>query len=293
MANIQPEINAFKNAEYGEDVRDAMVSLAEKVNTESGKAATDAADVVTRANNGEFNGEKGDKGEKGATGATGPQGPQGLKGDTGAQGPRGATGLTGAQGATGPQGETGATFTPSVSSAGTISWTNDKGKTNPASVNIRGPQGIQGVKGDKGEKGDRGATGPQGEKGADGTSVNILGTKESESQLPNNANRGDAYLIGGYLWVYDGTSWINAGEIKGPKGDKGDKGDTGAQGPRGPQGPKGTDGVDGADGAQGPKGATGKSAYESAREGGYTATEAVFYADLAALQGIAAELEAV
>lgn len=35
----------------------------------------------------------------------------------------------------------GATFTPSVSSDGVLSWTNDKGKTNPASVNIKGPKG--------------------------------------------------------------------------------------------------------------------------------------------------------
>lgn len=32
----------------------------------------------------------------------------------------------------------GATFTPSVSDDGTISWTNDKGKSNPSSVNVRG-----------------------------------------------------------------------------------------------------------------------------------------------------------
>lgn len=35
----------------------------------------------------------------------------------------------------------GATFTPSVSSDGVLSWTNDKGKPNPASVNIKGPKG--------------------------------------------------------------------------------------------------------------------------------------------------------
>lgn len=35
----------------------------------------------------------------------------------------------------------GTTFTPSVSSEGVISWTNDGGRTNPQSVNIKGPQG--------------------------------------------------------------------------------------------------------------------------------------------------------
>ena len=41
----------------------------------------------------------------------------------------------------GPQGETGTTFTPSVDSSGNISWTNDGGKTNPQTANIKGPQG--------------------------------------------------------------------------------------------------------------------------------------------------------
>lgn len=36
----------------------------------------------------------------------------------------------------------GATFTPSVSSEGDISWTNDKGLTNPEPVNIRGVPGV-------------------------------------------------------------------------------------------------------------------------------------------------------
>ena len=63
----------------------------------------------------------------------------------------------------------GATFTPSVSSDGVLSWTNDKGKDNPASVNIKGPKGdaftyadftaaqlnaLKGAKGDKGDPGD-------------------------------------------------------------------------------------------------------------------------------------------
>jgi len=36
----------------------------------------------------------------------------------------------------------GATFTPKVSSTGVLSWTNNKGLANPASVNINAPQGI-------------------------------------------------------------------------------------------------------------------------------------------------------
>lgn len=36
----------------------------------------------------------------------------------------------------------GATFTPSVSSTGDLSWTNDRGRDNPATVNVRGPDGV-------------------------------------------------------------------------------------------------------------------------------------------------------
>lgn len=89
-------------------------------------------------------------------------------------------GQTGATGAAGAKGATGTTFTPTVSSAGVLSWSNDGGLNNPTSVNIKGPQGErgatgaqgpQGVKGDAGTQGPRGlqgATGPQGPKGDKG-----------------------------------------------------------------------------------------------------------------------------
>ena len=38
-------------------------------------------------------------------------------------------------------GSNGATFTPSVDSDGNLSWSNDKGLSNPQTVNIKGPQG--------------------------------------------------------------------------------------------------------------------------------------------------------
>lgn len=39
----------------------------------------------------------------------------------------------------------GATFTPAVSQQGVLSWTNDKGLVNPASVNVKGDKGDDGV----------------------------------------------------------------------------------------------------------------------------------------------------
>lgn len=131
-------------------------------------------------------------------------------------------------------------------------------------IGATGLTGPQGKKGDpfvyadftqeqlvllKGPKGDTGSTGPKGE---DGTSVHIIGTKESESELPTDASAGDAYLIDGNLWVFGASgTWINVGEIKGPKGDIG------------------------------PAGANGKTAYASAQSGGYAGTEADFNTKLA------------
>lgn len=50
-------------------------------------------------------------------------------------------------------GERGATFTPKVSTDGTLSWTNDGKLSNPTPVNIMGPQGKQGIQGVKGATG--------------------------------------------------------------------------------------------------------------------------------------------
>ena len=83
---------------------------------------------------------------------------------------------------------------------------------------------------------------------------------------------------------------------QGPAGPKGDTGGTGPQGPRGeigPQGPEGPQGTKGEKGDTGATGATGQSAYAAAQAGGYTDTEANFYADLAAMQGLVSALAAI
>lgn len=92
------------------------------------------------------------------------------RGETGPQGPAGAPGKDGAPGADGT------TFTPSVSAAGDLSWTNDGGKANPAPVNLKGPQGDTGPTGPQGETGPQGptgATGPQGPQGPAGDNANV------------------------------------------------------------------------------------------------------------------------
>ena len=56
-------------------------------------------------------------------------------------------------------------------------------------------------------------------RGADGTSINIKGSKDNVSQLPTVGNsEGDAYLIGGNLYIWDGTNWKDVGAIKGEDG---------------------------------------------------------------------------
>lgn len=89
--------------------------------------------------------------------------------------------------------------------------------------------------------------GPQGERGADGapgkdgTGVTILGSADSPEALKAEhptGNAGDAYLIGGHLYVWDatGADWKDVGTVQGPKGDKGDPGINGKDGKDGKDG---------------------------------------------------------
>ena len=149
----------------------------------------------------------------------------------------------GAKGDAGAKGDSGTISIGEVKS-GEIAEVTNSGTSTDAIFNFVLP------KGEKGEKGD---------KGADGTGVNILGTYESEEILKENhptGNIGDAYMIGGslYVWSVNDNTWINVGSIKGEKGDKGDKGEPGE---KGADGQKGADGEPGEKGEKGDKGDTG------------------------------------
>lgn len=261
-------------------------------------------------------GDTGPQGEKGDTGAQGPKGEQGLTGpvivpsvdangvmsftiqDTaiapqsvsvrGPQGPQGVQGAQGAQGERGPQG-------------------------------IQGIQGVQGPKGDQGEQGIQGPEGPQGPAGAqgptgaqgpagaagkDGTSLYIEDIYSTLAALKNAIPAGNdkMYYVqeNGECYIYSEISndWVSVGALQGPAGPQGPqgeqgiqgpKGDTGAQGPQGEQGVQGIQGEQGAIGPEGPQGpagvagADGKSAYQTAVEGGYSGTETAFITALADL----------
>ncbi len=71
----------------------------------------------------------------------GKDGAPGEDGTNGKDGAPGADGAPGTPGTNGTDGKDGTTFTPSVSAAGDLSWTNDGGKANPAPVNLKGPPG--------------------------------------------------------------------------------------------------------------------------------------------------------
>ena len=88
------------------------------------------------------------------------------------------------------------------------------------------------LKGEKGDKGDKG------DPGKDGNSVQIIAAFDTLEELYAEVEGkyytlGSAYLVDGYLYVYNDSGqtiqeqWRNVGKIKGPQGE---------QGPQGPQG---------------------------------------------------------
>lgn len=183
-------------------------------------------------------------------------------------------------GLTGPRGPAGLYFTPKVDVDGNISWINNGNLSNPATMNIKGPQGEKGEQGEQGLVGPIGETGPKGEKG-DAATITVgtvsTGIENSSVIITNSGTNTDAVLN---FTIPQGIQ----GE-KGEKGDTGLKGDTGDVGPRGytftpfvaengditwtndgllpnpvkvnimgPQGPKGDTGSQGIQGIKGDKG---------------------------------------
>lgn len=150
------------------DKQDTLVS-GENIKTINGESILGEGNIEISGGSGEVGpqgpqGDKGDKGDKGDTGT----GVQSVKQTTISNtdggsnvvtvtltngttstftvknGSKGSNGTNGTNGKDGADGDDGATFTPSVDSAGNLSWTNDKGLANPPTVNIKGPKGDAG-----------------------------------------------------------------------------------------------------------------------------------------------------
>lgn len=80
-----------------------------------------------------------------------------------------------------------------------------------------------------GPTGPPGATGPAGADGAPGVGITLLGSVETQGDLPGGASVGDCYIVNteGNLYVWDGAAWFDAGQIVGPQGPQGIQGDPG------------------------------------------------------------------
>lgn len=161
-----------------------------------------------------------------------------------------------------------------------------------------GPQGIEGKEG------------KQGERGLKGNSYKLKGILASTDDLPTTGNEiSDAYRIDGHDWVFDGTDFIDGGDMTGPEGRQGEVGPTGR-----PINPKGSaptvedlpttgntisdgwevagkihvwDGENWIDMGQwrGANGQNGKSAYQIAVEHGFVGDEAAWIASLKGKDG--------
>jgi hypothetical protein len=119
------------------------------------------------------------------------------------------------------------------------------------SVGGVGPPGPPGPTGPEGPSGPMGPAGPAGSQGPAGTGINMKGSVPTSSALPSTGNvNGDAYITTDtdHLWVWEGSAWVDCGNIQGPAG---------PAGAQGPQGQPGTQGATGPTGPQGPKGNTG------------------------------------
>lgn len=73
----------------------------------------------------------------------------------------------------------------------------------------------------KGDQGEVGPEGPEGPTGPAGSSIVVKGQVATVGNLPATGNTvNDAYIVtaDGHLYVWNGTTWIDAGNVQGPAG---------------------------------------------------------------------------
>jgi hypothetical protein len=186
----------------------------------------------------------------------GNPGTAGTIGTNGAPGPQGATGLRGATGATGSTGPTGAGLNirgyldvpgdlPSSGNANGDAWY--IGETQELYIyDVTLADWIPGgsLVGPAGPTGPTGGTGATGPTGSQGASINVKGQKADVASLPSTGNTpGDSWIVltDLHLYVWGGSSWIDAGQFQGPTGATGPA--TISIGTTTPTGPEGTTSV--------------------------------------------------
>lgn len=172
-------------------------------------------------------GVKGDQGAAGKDGANGTNGRDGVDGKDGINGTNGKDGVDGKDGKT-----------PTVVSTTylyAITATSAKPADSEWKSVMPDPSKYEGkflwtkttTTWSTGDKTDTFSCTYIGTDGADGTSVTIKGTLGSISELPSTGTAGDSYIIGGFLWIYTGTTtedsnnhngYTNVGKIKGEDG---------------------------------------------------------------------------
>lgn len=185
MADISSEIERLKNAEYGEEVRDAFISCMRKINEEcegvtldnlaldyrnsilkllSGEkeisrvtiaggsgTGSDAREVELRKSDTalqwRYTGDSEWNDLISLAEITGPQGAQGPKGDTGPQGEKGETGTQGPTGEQGPAGKDGRGITSVTIKADGHLQIDYSDSTNVDVGKVTGNDGLDGVSG--------------------------------------------------------------------------------------------------------------------------------------------------
>lgn len=234
----------------------------------------------------------------GYAGSAGGQGFTGSRGDQGFNGSRGFNGFTGSRGTDGTSvkivgsvpsnsflpipylGNIGDAFI-TTNTGNLWSWT---GSSWVDVGNIRGPIGEQGYTGSQGPIGNTGFTGSRGvgftgSRGADGTSVRIIGSVANSGALPTpyGGDIGDGYITSntGNLWVWNGSTWNDVGNITGPAGAPGFTGSQGLNGFAGSRGDFGPQGPPGYTGSKGDSGFTGSASTVPGPTGsvGYTGSQ--------------------
>lgn len=122
-------------------------------------------------------------------------------------------------------------FIPSVDVNGNLSWTNKAGITNPATVNVMGPQGPEGPEGPQGDKGNAFTY-------ADFTAAQLEALIGPQGPKGDKGDKGDSF-------VYSDFTSEQLESLRGPQGVQGPQGEAGAVGPAGAQGEQGIQGPQG------------------------------------------------